>query len=135
MQREQKKAYKNPAGIQPSKIVDNFSEKLGGEESGLGFQVEFVEIKPAGNQSGLPNKAIQAPPPGPGVGTVPFHFSKGTLGLDGAVYAQQGSMDELRLWRTSSWKRVSSSFRRMVRFPFALEHCTLREQPEQSSHW
>jgi len=77
--------------------VDNFSEISDGKESSLGFQVEFVEIKPTGNQSGLQNKAIQAPPPGPGVGTVPFHFSKRTLGLDRAVHAQQGSVGAVEI--------------------------------------
>ena len=48
--------------------------------------MEFVEVKTTGNECGLQKEAIQATPPGSGVGAVPLDATEGTLGLNGAVH-------------------------------------------------
>ena len=64
----------------------------GRSQSGQRLQVEFVEIKAAGNQSGLQKQTLQASPPRPGVGMVPLDRAEGALGLNGAVHAQQSAV-------------------------------------------
>lgn len=55
--------------------------------------MEFVEIKPAGNKSCLQKQTIQPPSSCSGVGAVPLDTAKGSLGLNGAVHAQQGTVN------------------------------------------
>ena len=64
---------------------------------GQGLEVELVEIKTAGNESGFQKQTVQASSSGPGIGAVPLDAAESTLGLDRAVHAQQGAMDAVEV--------------------------------------
>ena len=59
--------------------------------------MEFVEVKTTGNECGLQKEAIQATPPGSGVGAVPLDATEGTLGLNGAVHTQKSAVDAVKI--------------------------------------
>lgn len=44
-----------------------------------------------------PKEAIQATPPGTGVGAVPLDATEGTFGLDGAVHTQKSPVDAVEI--------------------------------------
>ncbi len=51
--------------------------------------------------------------------------AKGAFGLDGAVRAQQRSVDTVKIGKNFLVEAVSPSFKRMVRLPISLEHWPL----------
>ncbi len=70
--------------------------KLSDKLPGRGLEIEFVE-KTAGNECGLQKEAIQATPPGSGVGAVPLDATESALGLDGAVHTQKSAVDAVEI--------------------------------------
>ena len=56
-----------------------------------------MEVKTAGNESSFQKQALQATSVGSGIRAVPLDTSEGTLGLDGAVHAQQGAVDAVEV--------------------------------------
>lgn len=71
--------------------------KLSDKLPGRGLEIEFVEVKTAGNECGLQKEAIQATPPGSGVGAVPLDATESALGLDGAVHTQKSAVDAVEI--------------------------------------
>lgn len=114
-----KRIQKPRPEIKAGQIVENFSYFQAAASLASDLRRNLWRLKPREIRAVSKSKPSK---PRPGTGMVPLDRAKGALGLNGAVHAQQSAVDAVEVGKDLRWKRVGSSFRRMIRFPAALEH-------------